>query len=168
MEALGLDIKLLVAQLINFILFVIIFSKFMYKPFMAYVRQQHEEEGQREMLLKELESKDLKAVEAHKKILADAHSQASEITKEAESLAMAKRQEILDAAASEVKIMKEKAAQDIESERQSLYDDVRTKIIKTSETMTSVVLKDFFSEKNQKNVMDEVLTKLKSSKVYEN
>ena len=81
---------------------------------------------------------------------------------------MAKRQEILDAAASEVKIMKEKAAQDIESERQSLYDDVRTKLIKTSETMTSVVLKDFFSEKNQKNVMEEVLTKLKSSKVYEN
>ncbi|MBP9797642.1 ATP synthase F0 subunit B [Candidatus Woesebacteria bacterium] len=168
MEALGLDVKLLTAQLINFVLFVIIFSKFMYKPFMVYIKQQHDEEGQRESLLKELEQKDKKADEVHKKILADAHAQASEITKEAESLAMAKRQEILDAAASEVKIMKEKAAQDIDSERQSLYDDVRTKVIKTSETMTEVVLRDFFSEKNQKNVMDEVLTKLKSSKVYEN
>lgn len=168
MEALGLDVKLLTAQLINFVLFVIIFSKFMYKPFMVYIKQQHDEEGQRESLLKELEQKDQKADEVHKKILADAHAQASKITKEAESLALAKRQEILDAAASEVKIMKEKAAQDIESERQSLYDDVRTKVIKTSETMTEVVLRDFFSEKNQKNVMDEVLTKLKSSKVYEN
>ena len=63
--------------------------------------------------------------------MADAHAQAHAITKEAESLALAKRQEILDAAAAEVKIMKEKAAFDIESERQSLYDDVRTKVIKT-------------------------------------
>lgn len=168
MEALGIDTKLLIAQLINFGLFVIIFSKFMYKPFMAYVRQQHEEEGQREKLLKELESKDEKASEAYKKIMADAHAQAHEITKEAESLALAKRQEILDAATAEVKNMKEKAAHDIESERQSLYDDVRTKVIKTSETMTQVVLKDFFSEKNQKGVMEEVLAKLKSAKVYEN
>ncbi len=168
MEALGIDIKLLIAQLINFVLFVIIFSKFMYKPFMAYIKKQHDEEGQREELLRELEQKDQKATEAHKKILADAHAQASEITKEAESLAIAKRQEILEAANQEAKIIKEKAAQDIEAERQSLYDDVRTKVIKTSETMTAVVLKDFFSEKNQKNVMDEVLTKLKSSKIYEN
>lgn len=168
MEALGIDLKLLIAQLINFVLFTFIFARFMYKPFMAYVRQQHHEEAERERLLKELEEKELKAGEDHKKILAEAHAQATHITKEAESLAQSKRHEIIEAAEAEAKIIKEKAQQDIEAERKSLYDDVRSKVIKTSETMTQVVLKDFFSEKRQKDVMDEVLEKLKTAKVYEN
>ena len=33
MEALGIDPKLLVAQLVNFALFAYVFKRFMYKPF---------------------------------------------------------------------------------------------------------------------------------------
>jgi F0F1-type ATP synthase membrane subunit b/b' len=40
MENLGIDGKLLSAQLINFILFFIIYKKYIAKPFMAFLKKE--------------------------------------------------------------------------------------------------------------------------------
>lgn len=168
MEALGIDIKLLVAQLINFGLFTFIFMKFIYKPFVAYMSDQKKNEQERERLLQELQANEDKLAEKEKKVLADARTEAQKLLKEAEKAAASKKDELMDQARKEATSLKEKAKADMEDEKSKMYDELREKVIKTSEAMTEKVLQDFLNENTQKDILKEVVSKLKSTKVYEN
>jgi len=94
MEALGIDIKLLLAQGINFILFAIIFKKFLYAPFRKYLHKQMGEEEEKVRILADLQIREESLGEREKEILAQAHEQALKIIKEAEKTAEAKKTEI--------------------------------------------------------------------------
>ena len=54
MEALGIDPKLLIAQIVNFAIFFIIFKKFIAKPLTTYLKKQQDEEAKRLALSQEL------------------------------------------------------------------------------------------------------------------
>jgi F-type H+-transporting ATPase subunit b len=168
MEALGIDPKLLVAQLINFGLFAFIFQKFMYKPFKAYLEKQQANELEKSRLLIDLQKKEEKLEAKQKEVLAEARSQALSIIKEAETMAHTKKEEMLKLAHEEVAKMKQKAEKDIEDDRARMYDDIRSKVVKTSETLASSVLRDFVDEKQHKGILDKVFEKLQKSKAYEN
>lgn len=168
MEALGIDIKLLAAQLINFGLFTFIFMKFIYKPFVAYMSDQKKNEQERERLLQELQAKEEKLAEKEKKVLADARTEAQKLLKEAEKAAAAKKDELMDLARKDAASLKEKAKADMEDEKSKMYDELREKVIRTSEAMTEKVLQDFLNKNTQKDILKEVVSKLKSTKVYEN
>jgi F-type H+-transporting ATPase subunit b len=168
MEALGIDPKLLVAQLINFGLFAFIFQKFMYKPFMAYLEKQQADEKEKVRLLADLQKKEEKMENKHKEVLAEARSEALSIVKEAETMAHAKKEEMMQAAHEEVAKMKQKAEKDIEDDRARMYDDIRSKVVKTSEALASSVLRDFVDEKQHKGILNKVFEKLQKSKAYEN
>lgn len=168
MEALGIDIKLLAAQLINFGLFTFIFMKFIYKPFVAYMSDQKKNEQERERLLQELQAKEEKLAEKEKKVLADARTEAQKLLKEAEKAAAAKKDELMDQARKDATSLKEKAKADMEDEKSKMYDELREKVIRTSEAMTEKVLQDFLNKNTQKDILKEVVSKLKSTKVYEN
>lgn len=168
MEALGIDGKLFLAQLVNFALFAFIFQKFLYKPFKAYLEKQQNEENERGRILVELQHKEEKIEAKQKEVLAEARSQAFAIVKKAETMAHAKRQELLKETHEEVAKLKQKAEKDIEEERARMYDEVRDRVVKMSETLTASVLKDFIDEKQQKGLLEKVFEKLQKSKIYEN
>ncbi len=168
MEALGIDGKLFLAQLVNFGLFAFIFKKFIYKPFMDYLAKQQGEENERAKLLTDLQKKEEKLEAKQKEVLAEARTEALIIMKEVEKTAAAKRQELLQAAQEEATKMKQKAEKDVEDDRARMYDEVRDNVVKLSETLTTSVLKDFIDEKQQKAILDKVFEKLQKAKVYEN
>ncbi len=168
MQELGIDVRFLLAQLINFGLFTFIFMKFLYKPFKAYMADQHKEEAEKDRLLHELREKEDALAEKEKKIIAEARSQATQIIKDAEAAAGEKRQDILKKAQEEVAKMKKKAQQDIDDNKAKMYDELKSKVVKTSEAMTEAVLKDFLSKDHQKDILEQVFKKLQTTKVYEN
>src|SRR3989344_9605340 len=57
MESLGIDIKLLIAQLINFGLFLFIFKKYIAKPFSDFLNLEIKKEKEKERILSELAKK---------------------------------------------------------------------------------------------------------------
>ncbi len=168
MEALGIDTKLLIAQTVNFLLFLFIFKKFLYAPFTAYLKNEREKENEKERLLKDLQDKETQLDKKEKEIIDDARAQALKIMKNAEDSAEKKKKELLDKAHSEVTEMKLKAKQDLENEKDKLYDGIRAHVIQTSKTMTESVLKDFVDSKNQQIMLEHIFKELKKSKAYEN
>jgi len=54
MENLGIDGKLLIAQLINFGIFFLLFAKFISKPFLKFLQQERRNEKDKESLLGKL------------------------------------------------------------------------------------------------------------------
>lgn len=168
MEALGIDTKLLLAQGINFLAFMFIFQKFLYKPFTEYLRKERKNEAEKARLLSELQTKEEKLEKKEKDILDDARAQALEIMKKAEENAAKKKKDILKKGQEEVVAMKAKAQKDLEDQKAKLYDEVKGHVVKTSETLTTTVLKDFFDASSQKDMLNHIFKQLKKSKVYEN
>jgi len=58
MESLGVDVKLLIAQIVNFLLFFLIFKKFIAKPFSQFLVTEKQKEQERERILLELKQKE--------------------------------------------------------------------------------------------------------------
>jgi len=61
MEALGIDIKLIIAQVVNFFLFLILFKKFMAKPFYNYLDKLQRNNEDKEKILIEVQKMEEKA-----------------------------------------------------------------------------------------------------------
>src|SRR3990167_7297238 len=102
MEALGIDLKLLLAQTINFVLFFIIFKKFLYAPFLKFLDMERKNELEKQRLLKDLQEKETGLEKREQEVLADARAQALQIMKTAEETADKKKKEILKNAHDEI------------------------------------------------------------------
>ncbi len=168
MEALGIDIKLLFAQALNFILFAYIFQKFLNKPFQAYIKKQKGEEEEKDKLLKDLQEKEESLSETEREVIAMAREKSLKILKDAEDMAQKKKKEIIEKAHTEVEAMKLKAQQDILEEKKKLYDEIKDHIVQTSETLAEAVLIDFIDVKKQQDILKNIFKKLDKSSTYEN
>jgi F-type H+-transporting ATPase subunit b len=84
---LGIDVKLLVAQIINFGLLLWLLTKFLYRPIIKRIEKDETELKQAQIQNKELGQQKNAFAEQKKKEIAEAKKQAREIIKEAENIA---------------------------------------------------------------------------------
>ena len=68
MENLGIDGKLLLAQVINFVLFFILVKQFMVKPFTSFMNQERINEEEKNRMLEKLKKSEEAGIEAEKKM----------------------------------------------------------------------------------------------------
>jgi len=96
MESLGIEIKLLLGQIINFVLLLILLVFFLYRPIVKMLNDRREKIADSLTKAKEIDEK-LAATEAHsKEILDKTQKEASRIINESNKLAQAQKNEILD------------------------------------------------------------------------
>lgn len=167
MEALGIDYKLLIAQTINFVLFLFIFKKFISKPFFKFLDREKEKQNEKDRILIDLEKKEKALVEREKKVMQDAKEEVLKIITDAKKQGLAVREEIIKKAGIEGEEIREKNKKMLEAEREKMYAEIKSHIIKTSAQIARETLKGFINEKRQGEI---IKTLLQSGKVktYEN
>jgi F-type H+-transporting ATPase subunit b len=157
MENLGLDPKLIISQLINFAVFFFIFSKFMAKPFMDYVKKQKQTELEKEKLTeglrvreaeieKEKEIAVKKAKEEAHKILAEAKADGEQLVKDASSRAQIQADDIVTKAKSDIVRMKEEAQRDMQKQ-----------VVDTSVLLLNKGLQEYLTEESRKSITKYIL-----------
>src|SRR5438067_1705685 len=67
MEQLGIDFKLFIAQVTNFLIFFFIFKKFIVKPLNQTIEKEKKKEAEKEKILKDLETQHQRMVEEETK-----------------------------------------------------------------------------------------------------
>jgi F-type H+-transporting ATPase subunit b len=138
--SLGIDAKLLIAQIINFLILLFLLSKFLYKPIVAMLDKRSEtikksldDAKKIEEDLKNTEVRTTeclgKAQEEAKKIVADAKKSADEEAKKMIAQAEKRAAEISDKAKAEVAEEKDKAKKEIRQEVATLVAMATEKII---------------------------------------
>ncbi len=157
MENLGLDLKLFIAQLVNFAIFFFVFQKFVSKPFLAYLRKQKQEEELREEFAAEiekrkekLEAEDAKMEKRRKEALDKALAQAKE---DAASV----KQEIIETAKKEAAEIVAKGRAQVEEERKELYKDVRQQIASVSMIVVEKALREYLTDDAQKKITQNIV-----------
>lgn len=167
MEALGIDIRFLIAQLINFGVFAFIFVKFLHKPFMAYLADQRKDEDEKERLLSELHSQEEELQNKEKELLERAHKTADGIVNEARLEAEKVSLKTIESAQDEIRALKLRAQKDMDDAKDKMHDEIRLKAIETAQVLAEEVLKNSLAEAHVKDIMKEVTRSLKESSVYE-
>lgn len=157
MEALGIDYKLLLAQVINFILFLFIFKKFIAKPFFKFIDSEKGKQQEKDKILVDLEKKEKELIERQKKIMLEAKDEVAKIVAEAKKQGVAIREDIVKKATVEVEEIREKSKKQLESEREKMYQEVKTHILKTSAEIARETLKGFINEKRQQEIVKTIL-----------
>lgn len=165
MENLGIDLKLIFSQILNFAVFYFIFARFIAKPFKAYLARQKQLEQEREALAATIKKQqdDLVAEqesikETMKKELATALAKAKEEGKIARDEAVAKAQ------AEAADIIK-KAHEQTKQERLEMEKGIADRTTQMSLVLLNKGLNEFLNEDAKKQVTKYIIDKFSKEKL---
>lgn len=127
-DALGLNVKILVAQFINFGVLVFVIYKFAYGPIMKVLndRQEKIEKGIDDAT--EAGKKLIEIEEKEKTVLTEARKEAQEIIKKAQEVAEASKAQIIETTRQEAASIMTNTQKKIEQEREKIMGEVRSEI----------------------------------------
>ena len=152
MENLGIDGKLLLAQIINFILFFILVKKFVVRPFSAFLNQERKNEEEKIKLLDKLKKSEEAGIEAEKKMKEKMRKEFDVLFIQAKKEAQVLRSDLIKQAESDAQEIRDKNKKLLEEEKNLLYREVKDKIVKTSLMIVENTLKESLDESVRKKV----------------
>ncbi|VVA44290.1 ATP synthase subunit b [Candidatus Roizmanbacteria bacterium] len=157
MENLGIDGKLLLAQMINFVLFFFLVKKFIVKPFTTFLNQERTNEEEKNKLLEKLKKSEEAGIEAEKKMKEKMKKEFDVLFVEAKKEASIMRTDLIKQAEVDALEIKDKNNKLLEEEKNLLYREVKDKIIKTSLMIVENTLKDALDEASRKKVTGAII-----------
>jgi len=163
MENLGIDGKLLLAQMINFILFFILVKKFVVKPFTSFLNQERKNEDDKNKLLEKLKKSEEASMEAEKKMKDKMKKEFDVLFVQAKKEAQIIRADLIKQAETDAAEIKEKNKKLLEEEKNLLYREVKDKIIKTSLMIVENTLKESLDETSRKKVTETIIKNYRGS-----
>ena len=159
----GFDIKLFAAQIVNFLVIAFIFKKFLYKPILATLKKR------KELIAKGLKdaqkaSEALENAEEQKnKILNTASKESERILNEAKQQSQVTREEIINAAKTDVEKLMIQTRLQIKQEHENFMKDVKSTSLEMSRVILSEAVRELFDKKEQEILIKKGLTRLKNS-----
>lgn len=161
MEGLGIDIKYLVAQIINFLLFFFIFKKYLAAPFSKFLaeeKRKQQEKDKAENYLKQEQEKMAKQLEKQKKDLEKEYEKA---LLKAKNEAKAYKEKVLTQAKKEAEEIVAEAKKKIETQKKAMEKELEKKAIELANIILEKGLVDVLDEKIQKQINNQILKNFK-------
>ncbi|EKE19010.1 MAG: ATP synthase subunit b [uncultured bacterium] len=160
-NALGLNVKILLAQLINFGVLVFVIYKFAYGPIMKVLdeRQAKIEKGIDDAM--EAGKKLVEIEEKEKSVLSEARKEAQEIIKKAQDVAEGSKAQIIEETKQEaVKIM-QNTQKKIEQEREKIMGEVRGEISGLILAVTEKIIDEKMDGEKDKKLVENMISDIK-------
>ena len=145
----------LIAQILNFLVLLVILAKFAYKPLLQAM------DDRRNRIINDLDSAEQTRLDAealkeqYAEQMAGARQEATEIVNKANQIAQNLHDELVEQARVEQEAMMANAKERIEQDKQQALLDIRSEVIKLSTLIAGkIVNQKLNSEKDQKMVAD--------------
>lgn len=162
---LGIDWKLLLAQIINFCILLFILKRFLYSPLIKFMNTR------REKIIEGLEDA-RKGKEEFEKIqelkdmeMAKIRKQAEKIIQKAKEIGNEKQKELLKQAEEKTKKIFLEAKNKIEIEKEKTLKQMQQDIAHLAIAATEKILQENINEKQEKKLINSVFNKLKENEI---
>ncbi len=169
MENLGIDGKLLLAQIINFVLFFIIVKKFIAKPFTKFINDEKKREQEKQKSIEKLQQQEIDWQKYEKELRDKLKQEIATLLGQSKKDALQVRDDILSDAQKEAEATRTKTTRQIEQERQEMLRGIKEKVIHLSSLLALKALEESLTDSEKQKVTQNILknsqAKLKS---YEN
>lgn len=160
LSKLGIDFKVLIAQIINFGILFLILKHFLYKPILNALEKRKTRIKESLEKAAEIEKRSLASEEEYNNRILQADKEASVIVEKARLEAEKIRKSILDKADNEAESIKLAAEENIASERRALYADVKKNAGKLAIFIVTKVLKQDMNEELCQKSVDKALSEI--------
>lgn len=171
MEALGIDYRLLIAQLINFILFFFIFKKFLAPPLSQFIEKEKRNEQEKIRITTDLTKKEEEALLQKQQIINQAQEQSHLIIKTTKEEADQIKKEIITKAQNDAAYIRNQTKQHLKDEKLALYKELKNDVIRTSTLMVKSALSDLIDDNMQREITRKLINTLEKKPLttsYEN
>lgn len=165
MEQLGIDPGLLLAQIVNFVIIMVVLTKLLYKPILKTLDERRKKIDEGLALAEKMNTFKQEQEEERKKMLDDARIEVRRILDDAKGRADAQKKEMLAEARVEASEIVQKGKAEVEEERVKMQKAVRGDTVDLATAMTRQLLTDIISEKDQKRLISEHTKKIERMKV---
>ncbi len=162
MENLGVDGKLLLAQLVNFVLFFIIFKKFIAKPFGQFLSKEKKNEKDKEVLLNKLKKGEEELASEEKALRDRLKKERNQVLEKAKSEALLLKNDLVAEGKKDADALLVKARKEIEEEKNKLYQDAKNKVADLSILMVQTALNEYLDEESKKRITSHILKNVNS------
>jgi F-type H+-transporting ATPase subunit b len=165
MEALGINLGLLIVQIIAFIIVFLTLNAWIYQPMLSMM------ESRKQKIAQGLEDARVAAearADAEKeaaKVIADAQTEASNIVREATERAAVAGQDVKTAAETEAAKAREAAVAEAEVERNRILGDLRSQVASLAIAAANKLVGEALDDKKQRALLDEFFSGVKAGKV---
>jgi F-type H+-transporting ATPase subunit b len=165
MEQLGLNLGLIIVQIIAFIIVFLTLNAWVYQPMLDMM------ESRKQKIAQGLEDARVAAearADAEKeaaKVIADAQTEASKIVREATDRAAVAGPDVKSAVEAEAVKAREAAVAEAEVERNRILGDLRSQVASLAIAAANKLVGEALDEKKQRALLDEFFSGVKSGKV---
>ncbi len=168
MENLGIDLKLMTAQLVNFAIFFFVFKKFIATPFMNYLKKAKEDEETRATFAAEIEKRQEKLDEEDKKLSRERKKAQDAALIESKKEAETVRKDLIEDAKKEAAEIVAKGHVQVEDERKELYKDLRRQIAQVSTLVVEKALNEYLTDDAKRSITQNIVKHIPADSQLEN
>jgi F-type H+-transporting ATPase subunit b len=165
MEALGINVGLLIVQLIAFTIVMLTLNAWVYKPMLDMMETRKKKIGQGLEDARVAAEARANAEKDAAKIIADAQAEASKVVREATERAEVASKDVRAAAEGEAAKAREAAMAEAELERGRILGDLRGQVAALAIAAANKLVGEALDEKKQRALLDEFFSGVKSGKV---
>lgn len=155
-EALGINVKILLAQLVNFSVLIFVLWRFAYKPIMKVLKDRREKIIQGVKSADQAEEKLANAKEKEKQIVTEAKKEALKIVEDAKERGEKKYQEIINKSKEDIGKVINQEKDKIRQEKEEVLLEIRQEI----GSLLSFGISKFLQEKIDKEKDEAIITKV--------
>ena len=161
LHQLGVDWKLLIAQIINFLVLFFVLKKFLYGPILEVLQKRRAKIEQGLKNAERLEGEMGRVKEAREEILKKASQKADTIIREARDLAESKKADILAQAQEEAERLAKSARESLEREKERVLDEARSDLADLVLLATEKVARIKLDKENDRVFVEEALSAMR-------
>ncbi len=159
-EKLGLDYKLIIAQIVNFVLLLVILQRLAYKPVLKMLKDRTDKIDKSLRQAKKIEEELKNTEETKLAEIKKAKVEAQEIIKEAYDTSEKRSQESLDRTKLKTQEIVEKAKQEIKAEKENSVQEAKKEIADVSILIAKKIIGKNIDENKEKDLVDDILRKV--------
>lgn len=165
MEGLGINPWILLAQIVSFILLLIILQAVGYKPIQRILRERQERIARALEEAKAAEAARAKVEAEREEILSQARAEAERLVAEARGKAQEEREKLLSQAREEAERIRATARQEAEAERAQLLGQMREQIVGLAMAAAHKLVGEALDEQRQRALVDAFFSGVREGRV---
>jgi F-type H+-transporting ATPase subunit b len=159
MEALGIDYRILIGQIINFLILLFIFKKFVFGPVLARLESRRATIDASLKKAEEMNVKETQLIAREKAVLSEASQQAAKFLSDAQAAAEQIKADILAKASEEQNRLIEKTKAQLVLEKNQMIESAKSEVTDLAIGLCEKILGQKLSVKDEINYLEKMLTK---------
>lgn len=166
MEQLGIDPKLLLAQIVNFSIIIFLMTKILYKPILKSLEDRKKKIEEGLMMAEKMRKEEEKLAEKQEKLLEDARKKARLVIEEATKRGKEEEKKILADARVEVETLLKRGREEAARVRKDMDQQIRKDAVDLAVVMSRQLLTGVLSEKDQHTLLSKHIKELEKVRVH--